>query len=43
MSELAVLKLSWKQVFRGNSSDVVEVESSKELEWKDLESQRPRV
>jgi hypothetical protein len=42
MGELVVLEMSWKQIFRGNSSDVVEIESSKELERRVSESQHPR-
>jgi hypothetical protein len=42
MGELPVLEMSQKQVFRGNSFDVIEVESSKELECKVPGSQHPR-
>lgn len=41
MSELAVLKMSWKQVFRGNSFDAVEVGSGRELEQQVPASQHP--
>lgn len=41
MSELAVLKMSWKQVFRGNSFDAVEVGSSRELEQQVPASHHP--
>jgi hypothetical protein len=34
MDKLGILEMSWKQVFRGDSFNVVEVESIKELEWK---------
>ena len=43
MGELTVLEKFWKQVFRGNSFDVVEVESNKELEWQVSESQHLSV
>jgi hypothetical protein len=32
MGELAVLEMSWKQVCRENSFNVIEIESNKELE-----------
>jgi hypothetical protein len=32
MGELAVLEISWKQVFRGNIFNVIEIETNKELE-----------
>ena len=40
-SVLAVLKVSWKQVFRGNSLDAAEIESGKELEQWISPSQHP--
>jgi hypothetical protein len=43
MGDLAVLKTSWEQVFKGNSFKEVEVESNKGLEWKVPDSQHPRV
>ena len=42
-SELAVLKMSWKQVFRVHGFDTVEVGSSKELEGQVSVSQDHRM